>query len=283
MAARDRRPLAPAPIAPGEVGGATADALVPPARSRGVLPDVRHFLLHKPTIATLISFTSDADRENYSQRIIQRLGKTVAQYEVLNIHKIGIQAPVRFVFEELLRWDGDSTCWPNHVARFDRIDGRLEHIRVLLFGQSRYPLGLTSGPFGLDWIPLFNLNAEKIQDVPDRFFDNARYLLYESSGGYPVGFFAVYVRSAIADQLEVEPAQLFAVVGFNFYGRDRLPSFRIVNAIWEAIHNRVTANVLNRLKQLCEWRFQRFQAGERLRQEVAKESDVQVGPHRQRE
>ena len=29
----------------------------------------------------------------------------------------------------------------------------------------------------------------------------------------------------------------------------------IVNTIWEWAHNRVTANVLNRIKQLGEWRI----------------------------
>ena len=34
-----------------------------------------------------------------------------------------------------------------------------------------------------------------------------------------------------------------------------------INKIWEKIHSRVTRNVLNRFKQLCEWRFQRIQDG----------------------
>jgi len=243
----------------------SAERMVAPSRSHGILSDVRFFFLHKPETGTLVDFASDADRENYRQRIIQRLGISVAEYAVLNIHRIGICAPARYVFEELLRWDGDSTCWPNNIARIERIDGRLEHIRVLLFGLSRYPLGLKNGLFGLRWIPLFSLNAVKIQDVPDPYFDNARYLLYRSSGGYPVGVFAIYVRSAIAEQRETEQTQMFAVVGFNFYGRDQWRTPRLINGIWEAIHNRVTANVMNRFKQLCEWRFREVQEGDYIR------------------
>jgi len=46
------------------------------------------------------------------------------------------------------------------------------------------------------------------------------------------------------------------VVGFNFYGKKNWPDTHIVNTAWERIHNRVTANILNRFKQLCEFRFQ---------------------------
>jgi hypothetical protein len=45
-------------------------------------------------------------------------------------------------------------------------------------------------------------------------------------------------------------------VGFNFYGKKNWPDAHIVNTAWESIHNRVTANILNRFKQLCEFRFQ---------------------------
>jgi hypothetical protein len=71
----------------------------------------------------------------------------------------------------------------------------------------------------------------------------------------------MYVRSAIAGQGEIEQSQLFLAVGFNFYGKEHKLGINIVNKIWEKIHNRVTANVLHRFKQLCEWRFQRIQDG----------------------
>ena len=94
---------------------------------------------------------------------------------------------------------------------------------------------------------------------PDEF-DNARYLLYDCSGGYPIGIFSMYVRSSIAEQHEVEPTQLFLVVGFNFYGRENWSRKRIINRTWEGVHNRVTANVMNRFKQLCEWRFEKIRS-----------------------
>ena len=220
----------------------------PPARSRGILSDIRLFLLHRPAVSTLVSLTSEESRENYSERIRQRLEISVAEYAILNIHKIGIEAPVGYVFEELQRWDGESTCWPNHLAAAERVDGSLEHVRILLFG-----LGL---------VPLFDLKAIKIQDVPEPSDgDNARYLLFESSGGYPIGVFAMYVRSRIAELGEVETSQMFMAVGFNFYGRTDWTHTHVINRIWEQIHNRATANIMNRFKRLCEWRFQRVQAG----------------------
>lgn len=221
---------------------------VPPEKSRGILSDIRFFLLHKPAIRTLIQFSNKAEREDYSQRIMQRTGIDVTKYSVLNIHRIGIEVPVRYVFEELLSWDGDSTCWPNHIATVDRLEGRLEKIQIFLLGLKKFK-------------PLFNLNAIKFQYLPGLSDDNARYLMFDSSGGYPIGIFAMYVRSPIAEHNELEQTQLFFAVGFNFYGKVQRSNISIVNKIWEKIHNRVTANVLNRLKQLSEWRFQRLQDG----------------------
>jgi hypothetical protein len=239
-----------------------ADIKVPPKRSKGILSDIRYFLLHKPVIPTLIEFCSPAEKEDYSQRILQRLETSVTNYTILNIHKIGIEAPVRYVFEELLHWDGDSTCWPNYVAKVERINNRIESIQIFLFGKKKYPLGFKNSFFGLKYIPLFHLDAMKIQHLPDPAdFDNARYLLYKCSGGYPIGIFCIYARSPIAEQQEVEHTQLFFVVGFNFYGKEDQPKMHFINKIWEKIHNRVTANILNRFKQLCEWRFEKVQEG----------------------
>jgi hypothetical protein len=235
------------------------EGIAPPIRSKGILSDIRYFILHKPDTPTLIRFNSEEERENYSQRIMQRLGISVFNYTVLNIHKIGLAVPVRYVFEELLHWSGDSTCWPNHIATVDRINGHLEHIQIFLFGRKKYPLGFKKGIFGLKYIPLFNLDAIKFQHLPDPSdFDNARYLLYKCSGGYPIGIFSMYARSSVADQEEKEQTQLFLVVGFNFYGKEHKHGPEtLINKIWEKIHNRVTANIMNRLKQLCEWRFQK--------------------------
>jgi len=71
----------------------------------------------------------------------------------------------------------------------------------------------------------------------------------------------MYVRSSIADMGEKEQAQLFFSVGFNFYGKEYHSNWSFVNRIWEAVHNRVTANVLNRIKQLSEWRIEKIEAG----------------------
>lgn len=237
----------------------------PPAQSTGVLSDIRFFFLSRPTLPTLIQFRSGEERQDYSARIMQRLGIDVNEYAILNIHKIGINAPVRYVFEELLRWNGESTCWPNHLARVERIDDRLENIHLFLCGWKRYPFGLQRGILGLKFIPLFDLNATWIQRVPPPSdCDNSRYLLYECSGGYPIGIFSMYVRSSIAREEEIEATQAFLIVGFNFYGKERLSRARILNKTWESIHDRVTANVLNRFKQLCEWRFARIREGDAL-------------------
>ena len=87
-----------------------------PRKSRGVASDLRNYFFHKPEVSTLIEFPSEEERENYSHRILQRLGISVDSYSILNIHQIGIKVPVRFVHEEMTEWDGDSRCWPNSIA-----------------------------------------------------------------------------------------------------------------------------------------------------------------------
>lgn len=163
------------------------------------------------------------------------------------------------MFDELLRWNGDSTCWPNHIAKVDRIDDKLEDIRILLFGKKKFGLGLDPLLKKTNLIPLFKLKANCFKKLPDNFdFDNARYLLYDCSGGYPIGFFGMYVRSPIRDMGEYLPTQMFFIVGFNFYGKKNFDRIRLVHKIWQSIHNRVTSNVLNRMKQLGEWRLQKI-------------------------
>lgn len=219
----------------------------PPKRSRWLLSDLRHFLLHKPSIPTLIDTHLETSRHDYEQRIRQRTGISVEQYSVLNLHRVAIDAPVRDVFEELLVWDGDSTCWPNHVAKVERTGGTLDEIQVNFLG--------------IRFLRLFSMHSLKIQTEPGGDLDNARYLLYRCGGGYPMGMFSFYVRSAIAAEGEQGKTQFFAVVGFDFYGRRNWSQRNLIYRAWAAIHNRVTANVLNRFKQLCEWRFQQLQAG----------------------
>ncbi len=241
----------------------------PPTRSSGIITDIRYFFFHKPKKPTLIKFKTEEDRENYNKRIVQRFGIDPEKFSVLNIHKIGVDAPPSYVFDELLRWNGDSTCWPNYIAKIHLVNNNLENIRVLLFGKEKYPLGFRKSFFGLRLLPLFNMNAIRIKCVPDPFdFDNARYLLYECSGGYPIGIFFMYVRSSIEDMGETEQAQLFLTVGFNFYGKEDWSSrLRIVDRIWQTIHNRVTANVVSRIKQLAEWRLSKMQNQQSRRSE----------------
>ena len=240
-------------------------ALAPPAESRGLLSDLELFVFTKPAIPTLIRFSSETERENYRQRIVQRLGISVEKYAILNIHRIGIEAPVQHVFRELLRWDAGSLFWPNHLATVERREGHLQHIRVYLLGGRRRVPGFRNGLFGLHDTPLFVMDAIKFQEAPPSWdVDNARYLLYECSGGYPIGIFATYVRSPIAAEAEVEPTQAFFVVGFNIHGRREWSGRHLVTATWEKIHNRVTANILNRFKMLCEANFQEVRTGRAL-------------------
>jgi len=235
--------------------------LSPPSRSSGFLTDIRYFFFNKPEKPTLIKLNTEEAREDYNKRIVQRFGIDPERFSVLNIHKIGVDAPPSYVFDELLRWNGDSTCWPNHIAKIDLVNNKLENIRVLLFGKEKYPFGFKKSFLGLKLLPLFNMNAIRIKKVPDTFdFDNARYLLYECSGGYPIGIFFMYVRSSIDDMGESEQSQLFLTVGFDFYGKEKQSSrLIIIDKIWQIIHNRVTANVISRIKQLAEWRFSELQ------------------------
>jgi hypothetical protein len=55
--------------------------------------DLQNYFLKKPEIPTLIDFSTQLEREDYSKRILQRLDVGVTDYTVLNIHKIGIEVP----------------------------------------------------------------------------------------------------------------------------------------------------------------------------------------------
>jgi hypothetical protein len=219
--------------------------------TRSLLADIRAYFVQKGSIPTLVDFRSDEVRKDYTRRIAQRVGIDVSQYSVLNIHRIGIDAPVRYVFEEIVRWRGDSPYWPG---------GRSRDVRVVLLGQSIGGLlaSVTAGHLG----PLFRMHLRTARAVPgDGDVDNARYFLWDCTGGYPIGIFSVFARSAIAARGEVEPTQLFFAVGFNPHGRRILSGIRPVRRTWEAIHNRVTTNVLNRFKLLCEAGFEAEREG----------------------
>jgi len=234
-----------------------------PMPSQSLVSDFWNFVAKKPKVPTLIEFADKEQRKDYSLRIMQRLGIDVSKYAILNIHSIGIDVPTSFVYQELLNWDGDSICWPNHIAQVERMSGQLEHIQIYLFGKRKSILGLRNGFLGLKFIPLFELDAIKFQGVPESSdLDNARYLLYDCGGGYPIGIFVMYVRSWMAEREEKEEAQLFMAVGFDFYGRKDWPKRQFVGAVWEKIHNRVTSNVLNRFKQMCEAKFYALRRGD---------------------
>lgn len=230
-------------------------------RRPGLFADVRGFLLHRPAIPTWVRQASPEEREEFEGRILQRLDVRVGRYAILNVHRIGVDVPVAFAFEQFRTWQPRSVWWPNRIARLEAADRDLKHIRVFFLGRKKHVLGLKMPLLGLNVIPLFDMHVLKVQDVPDASEpDNARYMLYRCDGGYPVGVVVVYVRSAIRDRGEAEAAQVFFGVGFNFYGKEDWPKRHLINTVWEAIHNRVTANVLNRFKVECEARFRAFQS-----------------------
>ena len=229
-----------------------------PARRGGFFSDLGTFFLPRPASSTLIEFPTIREREDYSHRIMQRLGVNVSRYAVLNIHRIGIDAPVSYVFEEVVNWEEGLPCWPNSVATLEPVGGNPGTVEVRLLGGLRRFSHFMRRLFGPGFGRLFTLTALKCQDFPDPAnFDNARYLFFECSGGYPIGIGAIYVRSPIAERGETKQSQFFLAVGFNFYGRQDWPRIGIINRIWEAIHNRVTGNVLNEFKRICEARCRR--------------------------
>jgi len=228
----------------------------------GLLADTSNFLLHKPAISTLIKFKTQNDQDDYRQRILQRLQIDVSLYSVLNIHQIGIEAPIRHVFDEILRWDGDSTCWPNRIAEVHRLDGGLEHISIFPLGMRKYPFGFKHRFLGMRFIPLFNLTLVGLQEqAKTTETDNARFVLFRCTGGYPIGHFCMFTRSSIEALGETEMTQLFLLVGFDFYGKKSSRGSRLISPLWEAVHNRVTANTMNLFKQYCEKQFHRIEEG----------------------
>jgi hypothetical protein len=222
-----------------------------PVRSTNIFTDITQYLLHKPPIKTQVELNNSDARFDLGKSILQRTGIDVGNYKMLNLHKIGVETPASYVFDELMNWSGDSICWPNHIAKVNLQNNGLENIKISLFG-------INLRVFGKNLFHLFDLSAIRIQRVPAHSdFDNARYLLYECKGGYPIGVFSMYVRTSIPERGEKEMSQLFMMVSFNFFGRKKM-RLKLINRIWEKIHNRVTANVVHRFKQLCEYNFENF-------------------------
>lgn len=244
-----------------ESSNGTSDQGYLPRKSETLWSDLYYFLLHKPDRETLITFETLEKRKEFSQRVMQRLDISVDQYAVLNIHKIGIDVPGRYIFEELLTWNRDSMYWPNRLACIKRLEGTLDHIQIFLFGlEEIFAFGSPkNGGFKIP--PLFVMDKLRFDRTPKTSdVDNARSLLYQCNGGYPIGKFSMYVRSSIAEQNEKETSQLFFMVAFNFFGKQNWFNNHLVNYVWEAIHDRATANIMSRIKRICEIKFKTFKS-----------------------
>ena len=229
--------------------------------SDSILADMYHFLLIPPEVDTFIKFDNPREQKDYCQRILQRLNVRVNDYSVLNIHKIGINVPGKYVFEELLTWDNNSIYWPNNLARVKRIDGTLNRVQIYLFGFEKIFAIKSLNIKGLPLPKLFRLEKRQFNITPHTSdLDNARSLLYDCEGGYPIGILSLYVRSSIHAQNEKEITQLFFITAFDFFGLKKNLGTELIKKIWEKIHNRVTSNVLNRIKLICETKFDTISA-----------------------
>jgi len=215
----------------------------PLVKSNGVLSDIWWYVIRNPEYNTLVKYNSKEERETFSVTIMQRIGIDVHHFRLLNIHQIGIEAPAGYIFDELMRWRGDAICWPNHIARIHLGPGK-ENIVITLLGR---------------YIKLFSMKAIRIQQIPaPNDTDNARYFLYNCSGGYPIGVFSLFMRSSIPERDENEMSQLIFLTSFNFYGKQFLSGIKPLRKAWEFVHNRVTSHVACRFKQLVEWSFENF-------------------------
>lgn len=222
-----------------------------PKRRATIFGNFRQYIFKRPPVETLVAHDGRGTRQEIGQSILQRTGIDITNYRMLNLHRIGIDAPASYVFDELMKWNGDSICWPNQIAKVTLVGNTLDKIKIYLFGINFRLLGF-------NFFHLFDLNALRIQKIPaSSDLDNARYLLYECKGGYPIGVFSMYTRSSIPERGEKELSQLFLMVSFNFYGKSN-SRINIFNKVWERIHNRATSNIMYRFKQLCEWKFESF-------------------------
>ena len=210
--------------------------------ARGLWSDLLCFLARRPAEKTRLKLSIPEERANYDRRILERVGASVADNAVLNIHRIGIKAPPDFVWDVWARHDRDAHVWPSSIALPVWENARAEHGKLLLFGLGFLPI------FELDLIP--RRDAPKSGDP-----DGARYALYRCSGGYPVGVVSIYTRSRMTEENELERTQFFFMVSFDFFGRKQWLGTRAVRPVWEPIHDRVTTHVLNRFKAHCEEAF----------------------------
>lgn len=205
----------------------------------GFLSDCARFIVRSPAEQTFLDLSQPGRREIYDSRVLERLGVNVAEADVLNIHRIGIEAPPEIVWSDVAKWNPDAGYLPERIVRCAWEDENHERGGVRLLG--------------LSFLPLFRLNLVRRQDVPPpNDPDHARYVLYRCSGGYPMGVFSIYIRSRIAAEGEVEPTQMFFMVSFDFFGKKHWLGARAVRPVWESVHNRVTAQILNRFKAYCQ-------------------------------
>jgi len=245
------------PVPGGHTGIASSQA-----DSSSVVSDLSGYIFHRPEIHTHVAIESDSWRDDYTLRIARRTGVDVSVYSILNIHRIGIDAPVEIVFEEVERWNSGSSCWPDHFATIEEIPDEQDGFRVIVFGHTWISRWLRKR-FGRRFGTLFRATVVEARRVPDALdVDNARFFLWNCSGGYPIGVFSIFVRSAIPERGEKQPTQLFFAVGFDPYGSKRLGRIGPLRTAWQFVHDRVTSNVLNRFKQLCESRFRDLQQGD---------------------
>lgn len=225
-------------------------------QKNSIFGDFCRYFISSPKINTLVRFTNLEEKEKYTKSIMQRVGIKVDGYNVLNIHQIGIDVPCRYVFEDLLNWDGKSNFWPNSLAQVKKINNELEDIYIYFLGIEKIVIPWFK-KIEIKVTPLFNLSSIRFQLVPSpQDADNARYLLYNCRGGYPIGIFCLYVRSSIIERNEKSQSQLFSLVAFDFYGRKNRLYNSLLNPLWKKIHNRAMANIMNRIKISFEEKFE---------------------------
>ena len=55
---------------------------------------------------------------------------------------------------------------------------------------------------------------------------------------------------------------MFFAVSFDFYEKKNWSRLHPIHSTWETVHNRATANIMNRFKQLQESKFRKYRKGD---------------------
>jgi hypothetical protein len=224
-------------------------AVGPQNRFARLWRDFVSFFVRQPGEPTHIDLSLPELRQEYDRRVFERVGVSVADNDVLNIHRIGINAPPDFVWQVWARRDPEAYYWPTRIA-FPSLRNQSRNEGALLL-------------FGRPYLRLFRAVLIRRHDVPqDSDPHEGRYALYRCTGGYPIGIFGMYARPRNVTEGDIEPTQVFFLVAFDFFGRKHWLGSRAVRPIWESIHNRVTTQVLNRFKAHCESAYARAQEPE---------------------